>query len=89
MRISCPFKLIGHTTVTSNCLSIQLVFASNQELKIAFLFHPNDEKDKVSNLRKSFNYSDDNGSKNKLTIGDYNTSLKTDLDYVGYSQNRI
>ena len=86
MRISCPFKLIGHTTVTSNCLSIQLVSASNQDLKIAFLYHPNDEKDKVSNLRKAFNYSADNGSTNKLTIGDYNTSLKTDLDYVGYSQ---
>ena len=29
----------------------------------------------------------DNGCANQLIIGDYNSSMNTDLDYVGYSQD--
>ena len=41
----------------SNCLSIQLIPASNQELEIPFVYNPNHETDKNSNLRKAVNHS--------------------------------
>ena len=50
LRKSCPFKLVNFKEVSSNCLSIKLESASNQELEIAFMYNPNDEADKISNL---------------------------------------
>ena len=51
IRISCPFSPVRHYKVTPNCLSVKLVSASNQELEIAFFYNPNDELDKIRNLK--------------------------------------
>ena len=57
LRKSCPFKQVEHKAVTSNCLSVQLKSASNQKLEIAFVYNPNDETDKISNLSKALDSS--------------------------------
>ena len=87
MRKLCPFKLVDQKAVTSNCLAVQLKSASNQELEIVFVRNPNDEKDKISNLSKAFEHLAENGSKNQIIIEDFNTSLNTELNYVGYTQD--
>ena len=87
LRKSCPFKLVKFKDVTSNCLSVVLESASNQELEIAFVYNPNDEADKISNLSKALDQLSSNGCKNQLIIGDYNTSLNPELDYVDYTQD--
>ena len=51
IRKSCPFNLINSYEVTPNCLSVKLVSASNQELEIAFVYNPNDELEKIRNLK--------------------------------------
>ena len=56
LRKSCPFKLVKQKEVTSNYLSILLKSASNQELEIAFVYNPNDEADKISNLSKALDH---------------------------------
>ena len=56
LRKSCPFKLVEHKDATSNCLCVQLQSASNQELKIAFVYNPNDETNKISNLSKALDH---------------------------------
>ena len=84
---SCPFKLVGYKDVTSICLSIKLESTSNQELEIAFLYNPNNESDKISNLSKALDHLASKGYKNQLIIGDYNTSLNPELDYVDYIQD--
>ena len=56
LRKSCPFKLVRYKDVTSNYLSVELGSASNQELKIAFLYNPNNKADRISNLRKALNH---------------------------------
>ena len=84
IRKSCPFSPIRHYEVTSNCLSVRLVSASNQELEIAFVYNPNGEMEKIRNLKAAVTYLADNGCKNQLIIGDYNSSMNRDLDYIGY-----
>ena len=42
-----PFKLVGYKDVTSNCLSVKLESASNQELEIAFAYNPKNEAEKI------------------------------------------
>ena len=54
---------------------------------IAFVYNPNDETDKISNLSKALDYLASNRCKNQLIIGDYNTSLNPELDYVDYNQD--
>ena len=44
--------------------------------------NPNDETDKICNLRKA-----ERESNNQSIIGDYNISLNKDLDYVNYLQD--
>ena len=79
LRKSCPFKLVRHKDVTSNCIFVLLKSASNQELEIAFVYNPNDEADKISNLSKALDQLSSNRCKNQLIIGDYNTSLNPEL----------
>ena len=85
--MSSPFKLVVHKAVTSNCLAIKLKLASNQDLEIAIVYNPNDETDKISNLSKALDHLAENVSKNQMIIGDFNTSLNTELDYVEYFQD--
>ena len=51
------------------------------------MYNSNDEADKISNLSKALDQLSNNGCKNQLIIGDYNTSLNTELDYVDYTQD--
>ena len=85
LRKSSPFKMEKTEVVTQNCLAIKLKSASNQEIEVAFVYNPNDESDKISNLRKALDHLADNGAKNQMIIGDYNTSMNFELDYVDYS----
>ena len=85
LRKSSPFKMVKTEVVTQNCLAIKLKSASNQEIEVAFVYNPNDESDKISNLRKALDHLADNGAKNQMIIGDYNTSMNFELDYVDYS----
>ena len=87
LRKSCPFKLIKFKEVTSHCLSVVLESASKQELEIAFMYNPNDEADKISNLSKALDLLSNNWCKSQLIIGDYNTSLNPELYYVDYNQD--
>ena len=87
IRKSCPFKLNCHQVVTPNCLAVKLTSASKQELEIAFVYNANDEVDKIKNRKATVTHLADNGCANQLIIGDYNSSMNTDLDYVGYSQD--
>ena len=84
IRKSCPFSLICSSEVTPNCLSVKLVSASNQELEIAFVYNPNDELEKIRNLKAAVTHLAGNGCSNQLIIGDFNSSMNRDLDYVGY-----
>ena len=84
IRKSCPFNLISSYEVTPNCLSVKLVSASNQELEIAFVYNPNDELEKIRNLKAAVTHLAGNGCLNQLIIGDFNSSMNRDLDYVGY-----
>ena len=86
LRKSCPFKLFKSKDVTSSCLSILLKSASNQELKIAFVYNPNDEADKICILSKALDQSSSNGCRNQLIIGYFNTSLSPELDYIDYTR---
>ena len=67
-----------------NCLSVRLVSASNQELEIAFVYNPNNEMDKIRNLKAAVTHLAGNGCTNQLIIGDYNSIMNRDLDYVDY-----
>ena len=87
LRKSCPFKLVKYKDITSNCPSILLKSAPNQELEIAFVYNPNDEANKISNLSKAPDQLASNRCKKQLTIRDYNTSLNPELDYVDYTQD--
>ena len=71
--------------VTQNCLAVKLKSASNQEIEIAFVYNPNDESDKISNLRKALDHMADNGVKNQMIIGDYNSLMNFEIDYVDYT----
>ena len=51
------------------------------------MYNPNDEADKISNLSKAIDQLSSNGCKNQLIIGDYNTRLNPELDYVDYTQD--
>ena len=82
LRKSCPFKLVRHEDVTSNCLSVLLKCNTNQELEIAFVYNPFDESDKISNLSKALDQLASSNCKNQLIIGNYNTNLNPELDYV-------
>ena len=64
-----------------------LTSASKQDLEIAFFYNANDEVEKIKNLKAAVTHLADNGCANQLIIGDYNSSMNTDLDYVGYSQD--
>ena len=70
IRKSCPFSLLCHHEVTKNCLSVKMVSASNQELEIAFVYNPNDEMEKIRNLKAAVTHLADNGCSNQLIIGD-------------------
>ena len=85
LRKTSPFKIEKTETVTQNCLAIKLKSASNQEIEVAFVYNPNDESDKISNVRKALDHLADNGAKNQMIIGDYNTSMNFELDYVDYT----
>ena len=87
LRKSCPFKLVNYEAITTNYFAVQLKSASNQELEIAFVYNPNDETDKISNLSKALDQLCSNGCKNQLIIGDYDTSLSPELDYVDCTQD--
>ena len=84
LRKTSPFKMEKTEVVTQNSLAIKLKSASNQEIEVAFVYNPNDESDKISNLRKTLDHLADNGAKNQMIIGDYNTSMNFELDYVDY-----
>ena len=77
IRKSCPYTLNCHRKVTPNYLAVKLTSASKQELEIAF--------DK--NLKAAVTHLAENGCANQLIIGDYNSSMNTDLDFVGYAQD--
>ena len=81
-----------HTELSPSCnsklscrLAVKLTSASKQELEKAFVYSPNDEVDKIKNLKAAVTHLADNGCANQLIIGDYNFSMNTDLDYVGYA----
>ena len=46
------------------------------------MYNQNDEADKIRNLSKALDQLSSNGCKNQLIIGDYNTRLNPDLEYV-------
>ena len=71
--------------MTLKCLSVKLTSASKQELEIAFVYNLNDEVEKIKNLKAAVTHLAENGCANKLIIGDYNSSMNKDLDYVGYT----
>ena len=68
IKKSCPFSLIRQYEVTPNCLSVKMTSASNQELEIAFVYNPNDEMDKIRNLKAAVTHLADNGCTNQLII---------------------
>ena len=82
IRKTSPFSPARYYKVTSDCLSVKLVSASNQELEIAFVYNPNGEMEKIRNLKAAVTHLADNGCKNQLIIGDYNSSMNRDLDYI-------
>ena len=61
--------LVKYKDVTSNCFLVSLQSASNQELEIAFMYDPNDEADKISNLSEALDQLSSNGCKNQVIIG--------------------
>ena len=84
LRKPCPFKLVRYKALTSNCLSVKLESASNQELEIASMYNPNDKAEKISNTSKVLDHLASNGFKNQMIIRDYDTSLNPELDYIDY-----
>ena len=68
MRKSCPFKLVNFKEVTYNCLSVKMESAFKQDLEIAFVYNPNDEADKISNLSKALDQLSSNRCKIQLFI---------------------
>ena len=87
LRKPCLFKLVEHKNVTSNCLSVYLKSASNQELETPFVYNPSDRTDKISNLSKALDHLVSNRCKSQLIIGDFNTSLNPKLNFIDYSQD--
>ena len=75
IRKTCPFKLNCHQDVRPNCLAVKLTSASNQELEIAFVYNPNDELEKIRNLKAAVTHLAGNGCLNQLIIGDYKIGL--------------
>ena len=59
-----------------------MISSSNQQLEIAFVYNPNDEIEKIRNIKAAVTHLADNGCSNELIIGDYNSSMNKDLDYV-------
>jgi len=82
IRKICLFRLIRCYEVTPNCLYVKMVSAYNQALEIAFVYNPNDEIEKIRNIKAAVTHLADNGCSNELIIGDYNSSMNKDLDYV-------
>ena len=64
LKKSCPFKLVNFKEISYNWLTVKLESASKQELEIAFVYNPNDEADKISNLSKALDQLSSNGCKN-------------------------
>ena len=89
LRKTCLFNLVRHKEVTPNCLAVRLKSASNQKLEIAFVYNPNEETEKIKNLKNTVSHLADNGCSNQLIIGDYNLSMNRDLEFVGISRTRI
>ena len=73
-----PVQTECHREVTPSCLAVKLTSASNQGLKIAFVYNPNDEVDKIKNLKAAVTHLAENGCANQLIIGDYRSSMNTD-----------
>ena len=86
MYVSKPYELVSIMADIAlidsekETLSVKLVSASNQELEIAFVYNPNDELEKIRNLKAAVTHLASNGCLNQLTIGDYNSSMNRDLD---------
>ena len=80
IRKTCPFSLIRHYKVTPNCLYVKMTSASNQELEIAFVYNPDAEVDKIKNPKAAVTHLAKNRYANQLIIGDYNSSMNTNLD---------
>jgi len=53
---TCPFSIVRHKEVTLKCLAVRLKSASDQELEIAFVYNPNEEIEKIKNLKKVVNH---------------------------------
>ena len=87
VRKTCLFKLDSRQEETPNCIAVKLTSASKQELEIAFVCNSNDEVDKIKNLKAAVTHSAENVCANQLIIGDYSSSMNTNLDYVGYIQD--
>ena len=66
---------------------MKLISASKQELEVAFVCNSSDEVDKIKNLKAAVTHLAENGCANQLIIGDYNSNMNTDLNYVGYIQD--
>merc|ERR1711978_347732 len=76
IRKTCPFRLIRHYEATPNCLSVKMISASNQELEIAFVYNPNDEMEKIRNLKAAVTHLANNGCSNLPTIKGTNKKLQ-------------
>ena len=50
------------------------------------MYNPNDESEKISNLRKALDHLAYNGVKNQMIIGDHNSGMNFELEYVGYTK---
>ena len=89
IRKSCPFTLNCHQVVTPSCLAVKLTSASKQELEIAFVYNPNDEVDKIKNLKAAVIHLVENGCANQLIIGDYNCSMNNEYSSVMLGISKI
>ena len=85
IRKTCLFRLIRCYEVTSHSLFVKIISASNQHLEIAFVYNPNNEIEKIRNLKAAVTHLADNGCTNQLIIGDYNSGMDKDLVYVSYT----
>ena len=54
--------------------------ASKQELEIAFIYNPNNEVDKIKNLKAAVTHLAENNCANQLIKGDYKSTMNTVLD---------
>ena len=66
LRKTSLLSLVCHTEVSPNCPAVRLNSDSNQELKIAFVYNPNEETEKIKNLKKAVNHLADNACSNQL-----------------------